>query len=75
MKSNQAALQDKHDGLELRLTAVDSSLSQLPMPLDKVTCPEDKIAALKIVVTQLSDRNDDLENRSRRNMPVKYGLG
>ncbi|CAN7981006.1 unnamed protein product [Ixodes pacificus] len=74
IKCDQASLQTKLDGFEERLTVIDSNLSQLPAFDNKLWCLEDRIVALEVAVAQLTDKNEDLENQSRRNNLILYGL-
>lgn len=74
IKNNQAILQTKIVGIESRCGDIESELSKLSGLDKRVQSLEDKIARLDHALAELTDKNDDLENRSRRNNLIIYGL-
>uniref|UniRef100_A0A147BL84 Putative tick transposon n=1 Tax=Ixodes ricinus TaxID=34613 RepID=A0A147BL84_IXORI len=74
IKNSQATLQSQIVGIESRCVAIESELSRLSGLDKRVQSLEDKIARLDHRLAELADKNDDLENRSRRNNLIIYGL-
>lgn len=74
IKATQTALQGGFEGVQFRLSEIEDTLASLKLCNEKVQKCEESVVVMHKELFQITKRLDALENRSRRNNIVTYGL-